>query len=55
MIEMNKPQRKDAIAQELRAMEDRKKEITPVTNKGTTQYWVALGFLIVLAAAIVLL
>lgn len=53
---MRKPVRQDAIAQELRAMEDRKKEDVNIdTQKSISPYWIIAVFFTSLALAIYLL
>lgn len=55
MIQMGKPPRQDAVAEELRALEDKKKEETPTKNSAISPYWTVLIFLAGLALAIALL
>lgn len=55
MIEMGKPQREDAIAQEIRAFEDKEKEKSPDIERGASPYWAVVILLVGLALAIYLL
>jgi len=55
MIQMGKPPRQDAVAEELRALEDKRKEESPTKNSKVQPYVVVLIFLTVLALALVLM
>lgn len=55
MIQIQKPLREDAVAQELRAIEDRKKEESiECPDNSTASYWIFLAVITVIASAILL-
>ena len=54
MIITERLTREDSIAQELRAIEDKKKEDMPLKNNSRTSYYVVLGALAIIILAILL-